>query len=38
MKIDIATDTKRTDFQRVKPFNERFGVKVGPVQVLEFLP
>ena len=38
MKIDIATDTKRTDFQRVKPFNERFGVKVGPAQVLEFLP
>jgi hypothetical protein len=37
IKINLTTDSKRTDFQRVTPFNERFGVKIGPVKVLEFL-
>jgi len=26
----------RTDFQRVKPYDEHFNVKVGPLQFLSF--
>jgi hypothetical protein len=29
-------EQKRTDFQHVKPFNERFGVKIGPLKALPF--
>ena len=29
-------DLRRTDFQRVKPYSERFGVKIGPLKVLDF--
>ncbi len=29
-------DLKRTDFQRVKPYSERFGVKIGPMKALDF--
>lgn len=27
---------ERTDFQRVKPYDERFSVKIGPVKALDF--
>jgi len=27
---------KRTDFKRVKPYSERFGVKIGPLKALDF--
>jgi hypothetical protein len=27
---------KRTDFQRVKPYSEKFGVKIGPMKALDF--
>jgi hypothetical protein len=27
---------QRTDFQRVKPYSERFGVKIGPTKALDF--
>jgi hypothetical protein len=29
-------DLKRTDFKRVKPYGDRFGVQIGPTQVLDF--
>lgn len=28
--------TRRSDFKRVKPYRERFGVNVGPAKVIEF--
>ena len=31
MSVNVKTTTKRTDFQRVKPFDERAGVKTVPV-------
>ena len=37
MNVNVKTVTMRTDFQRVKPFNERPGVKALPVTLLEFL-
>jgi hypothetical protein len=36
-KVGLTFDMKHTDFRRVKPYNERFGAKTGPVQLLEFL-
>lgn len=36
MKIGGSFAVKRTDFQRVKPFGERFGVKIGPMKALDF--
>jgi hypothetical protein len=36
-KVDFTFELKRTDFQRVKPYNERLGAKMGPVNLLEFL-
>ena len=27
---------KRTEFQRVKPYSEKFGVKIGPLKALDF--
>jgi hypothetical protein len=29
-------EIKRTDFQRVKPYHEKFGVKIGPLKALDF--
>lgn len=29
-------EVKRTEFQRVKPYSERFGVKIGPMKALDF--
>lgn len=31
-----TVDLKRTAFKRVKPYGERFGVKIGPMKALEF--
>ena len=36
MKIGGSFDFKRSDFQRVKPYGERFGVKIGPMKALDF--
>jgi len=27
---------KRTEFQRVKPYSDKFGVKIGPLKALDF--
>ena len=37
MNVNVKTTTMRTDFQRVKPFNERPGAKALPVTLLEFM-
>jgi hypothetical protein len=37
MNVNFKTVAMRTDFQRVKPFNERPGVKAPPVTLLEFM-
>lgn len=29
-------EVKRAEFQRVKPFSEKFGVKIGPMKALDF--
>ena len=29
-------EATRADFQRVKPYSERFGVKIGPLRALPF--
>jgi hypothetical protein len=29
-------DVKRTEYQRVKPYSEKFGVKIGPLKALDF--
>ena len=29
-------ENKRTEFQRVKPYSEKFGVKIGPLKALDF--
>jgi len=36
MTFGGSFDLKRTDFQRVKPYSERFGVKIGPLKALDF--
>jgi hypothetical protein len=36
MKFGGSFDVKRTDFARVKPYSERFGVKIGPMKALDF--
>ena len=36
MKFGGSFEVKRTDFQRVKPYGERFGVKIGPLKALDF--
>ncbi len=36
IKFGGSFDMKRTDFRRVKPYSERFGVKIGPLKALEF--
>jgi hypothetical protein len=37
IKGSLTIGIKHTDLQRVKPYSERFGVKVGPVKLLDFL-
>ena len=36
MKFGGGFEVKRTDFVRVKPYSERFGVKIGPMKALDF--
>ncbi len=36
LKFGGSIDLKRTDFLRVKPYSERFGVKIGPMKALDF--
>ena len=36
IKFSGRFDVKRTDFQRVKPYSEKFGVKIGPLKALDF--
>lgn len=36
VKFGGTFDVKHTDFQRVKPYSERFGVKIGPMKALDF--
>ena len=36
MKFGGSLDLRRTDFKRVRPYSERFGVKIGPMKALEF--
>jgi hypothetical protein len=33
ISVEVSTDRVRSDFQRVKPCDERFEVKVGALQV-----
>jgi len=35
IKVEVRTDRTRTDFQRVKPYDERFEVKVGALKALD---
>ncbi len=36
MTFGGSFDLKRTEFQRVKPYSDRFGVKIGPMKALDF--
>ena len=36
MKFGGGFDVKRTEFARVKPYGDRFGVKIGPMKALDF--
>lgn len=36
LKFGGSFDVKRTQFERVKPYGERFGVKIGPMKALDF--
>jgi hypothetical protein len=36
MKFGGGFEVKRTDFVRVKPYSERFGVKIGPMKAMDF--
>jgi len=36
VKVGGSFETKRTDFVRVKPYGERFGVTIGPMKALDF--
>ena len=33
--VNGVFQSTRTDWQRVKPYNERFGVKIGPLKALD---
>jgi len=33
--VNAVFQSTRTDWQRVKPYNERFGVKIGPLKALD---
>ncbi|QYM79679.1 hypothetical protein K0B96_03400 [Horticoccus luteus] len=34
--VSASYDLTRSDFKRVKPWDERFGVKIGPLKVLDY--
>lgn len=36
LKFGGGFEMKRTEFARVKPYSERFGVKVGPMKAMDF--
>jgi hypothetical protein len=36
VNVGGSYDLKRTDFQRVKPYGDRFGVQIGPAKALDF--
>jgi hypothetical protein len=36
IKADVSGERTCTDFQHVTPYDERFGVKIGPMKVLDF--
>lgn len=36
VNIGGTIDLQRSDFKRVTPYNERFGVKIGPLKALDF--
>ncbi|MDB6167226.1 MAG: hypothetical protein JWM88_90 [Verrucomicrobia bacterium] len=36
VRLGASFDLVRTDFKRVKPYSERFGVKIGPLKALNF--
>ena len=36
LKTDVSDERTCTDFQHVTPYDERFGVKIGKVKVLDF--
>ena len=36
LKTDVSNERTCTDFQHVTPYDERFGVKIGPMKVLDF--
>jgi hypothetical protein len=36
IKFGGQFDVKRTEFLRVKPYSEKFGVKIGPMKALDF--
>ncbi len=36
LKFGGSFDVKRTEFVRVKPYGDRFGVKIGPLKALDF--
>lgn len=36
LKFGGTVDVKHGDFKRVKPYSERFGVKIGPLKALDF--
>ena len=36
VNFKASFDVKRTDLKRVKPYSERFGVKIGPLKALDF--
>ena len=36
IKADVSSERTDTEFRRVTPYDERFGVKIGPMKVLDF--
>ncbi|MEY4938973.1 MAG: hypothetical protein RIQ93_708 [Verrucomicrobiota bacterium] len=36
VSVGGTIDLQRSDFKRVKPYNERFGVQIGPLKALDF--
>ena len=35
-RVPEAAPNQRTEFQRVKPYSDRFGVTIGPLKALDF--
>lgn len=36
VKVGTRTEARRTEFRRVKPYDERFQVQIGPLKALDF--